>query len=112
MPYGQSPSPARRTTDRPRRSVCRLIERRSRHHHREHNRRVTKLGELGMRRGLYSLSMLALSAALASPALAQQAEPATAPPVPAPDARTTVYDAAFFTQYAPRTALDIARRVP
>src|SRR5687768_13893142 len=26
--------------------------------------------------------------------------------------RTTSYDTAFFTQYAPRTALDIARRVP
>jgi hypothetical protein len=26
--------------------------------------------------------------------------------------RTTTYDAAFFAQYAPRTALDIARRVP
>jgi hypothetical protein len=65
-----------------------------------------------MRRGLYSLSLLALSAALAPPALAQQAEPATAPPAPARDARTTVYDAAFFTQYAPRSALDIARRVP
>ena len=26
--------------------------------------------------------------------------------------RTTVYDAAFFAQYAPRTALDIVERVP
>src|SRR5204863_8756757 len=26
--------------------------------------------------------------------------------------RTTVYQAAFFTQYAPRTALDIVQRVP
>jgi len=26
--------------------------------------------------------------------------------------RTTSYDAAFFAQYAPRTALDIAQRVP
>src|SRR5690349_7477193 len=26
--------------------------------------------------------------------------------------RTTLYDAAFFKQFAPRTALDIARRVP
>jgi hypothetical protein len=31
---------------------------------------------------------------------------------PAPTARTTTYEAAFFAQYAPRTALDIARRVP
>ena len=57
-----------------------------------------------------SLSLLSMSAALASPALAQKAES------PAPGqtqaSRTTVYDAAFFSQYAPRTALDIARRVP
>jgi hypothetical protein len=35
-------------------------------------------------------------------------------PVPAPTqpSRTTVYDAAFFAQYAPRTALDIVQRVP
>src|SRR5881394_331192 len=26
--------------------------------------------------------------------------------------RTTVYDAAFFAQYAPRTALDIVQRIP
>jgi len=31
---------------------------------------------------------------------------------PAQGTRTTAYDAAFFAQYAPRTALDIARRVP
>ena len=30
----------------------------------------------------------------------------------APTSRTTTYDAAFFAQYAPRTALDIAKRVP
>jgi hypothetical protein len=31
---------------------------------------------------------------------------------PAPPSRTTVYDAAFFAKFAPRTALDIAKRVP
>ena len=31
---------------------------------------------------------------------------------PAQSTRTTAYDAAFFAPYAPRTALDIARRVP
>lgn len=36
-------------------------------------------------------------------------EPATAT---GQTSRTTVYEAAFFAQYAPRTALDIARRVP
>ena len=38
------------------------------------------------------------------------AQPA-ATTTPAPS-RTTAYDAAFFAQYAPRTALDIAQRVP
>jgi hypothetical protein len=56
------------------------------------------------------ISMLALATALAAPAFAQSAEtPAAAPAQPS---RTTVYDAAFFAQYAPRTALDIARQVP
>ena len=63
-----------------------------------------------MRRGLSGLSFLALSAALAAPAVAQQGD---APPAGATQAtRTTAYDAAFFAQYAPRTALDIARPVP
>jgi hypothetical protein len=31
---------------------------------------------------------------------------------PGPASRTTTYDAAFFTQYAPRTAYDIVQRVP
>jgi hypothetical protein len=63
-----------------------------------------------MRRGLSQLSLFALSAALAAPALAQPAESPPAGPTQA--SRTTAYDAAFFAQYAPRTALDIARRVP
>ena len=64
-----------------------------------------------MRRGLSSLSLFAVSAVLASPAIAQQGD---APPVGASTqaTRTTSYDAAFFAQYAPRTALDIVRRVP
>jgi hypothetical protein len=63
-----------------------------------------------MRRGLSGLSFMALSVALASPALAQQGD---APPAGSTQAtRTTSYDLAFFNQYAPRTALDIARRVP
>ena len=47
----------------------------------------------------------------ASPALAQTAvgeEPAPAQP----GSRTTVYDSAFFAQFAPSNALDIVRRVP
>ena len=46
---------------------------------------------------------------LASPATAQAA--AQAAPSGAA-ARTTIYPAAFFAQFAPRTALDIAQRVP
>jgi hypothetical protein len=63
-----------------------------------------------MHRGLKGLSFIALSTALATPAVARQgdAQPAAATQA----SRTTVYDAAFFTQYAPRTALDIAQRVP
>lgn len=56
--------------------------------------------------------------ALASPdmALAQTPSPSdpqsTAAAPTGPPSRVTTYDAAYFTQYAPRTALDIARRVP
>jgi hypothetical protein len=64
-----------------------------------------------MYRGLSGLSFLALSTALAAPAFAQQGDaPVSAPATQA--TRTTAYEAAFFAQYAPRTALDIARRVP
>jgi outer membrane receptor protein involved in Fe transport len=53
----------------------------------------------------------ATSASAQSPP--QAAPAAAAQPGPASDgARTTSYDAAFFAQYAPRTALDIAQRVP
>ncbi len=56
--------------------------------------------------------------ALASPdmALAQTPSPSdpqsTAAAPAGPPSRVTTYDAAYFTQYAPRTALDITRRVP
>jgi len=53
--------------------------------------------------------------ALAAPQLAfAQATPSGDQPAPGASqaTRTTVYDTAFFAQYAPRTALDIARRVP
>ena len=70
-----------------------------------------------MRRGLSSLSVLALSAAMASPAWAQdqgdQPAPESAPTsAPAQTLGTTVYQAAFFAPSAPQTALDIARLVP
>ena len=56
------------------------------------------------------ISLFALAAAIASPALAQAGEAPA--PSPAQASRTTVYEAAFFASYAPRNALDIARRVP
>ena len=43
-------------------------------------------------------------------AIGQPAAPAAAPA--AKDGRKTVYDAAFFAQYAPRSAYDIVQRVP
>ena len=63
-----------------------------------------------MRRSLSSISVLALSAALASPALAQQGTSPSAGSTQA--AQTSVYDAAFFARSAPQTALEIARLVP
>src|SRR6478735_2641157 len=68
-----------------------------------------KMG-VGMRSVLTPVELLAISAALASPAFAQQT--GTPPTSPAPASRTTVYEAAFFAQYAPSNALDIARQVP
>jgi len=56
-------------------------------------------------------SLAALMAA--APALAQTPspnDPGTS--APKPPSRTTVYEAAFFARFAPRTALDIAKRVP
>jgi len=49
---------------------------------------------------------------LGTSAAAQVEAPAPAAQPPALASRTTGYDAAFFAQYAPRSALDIARRVP
>src|SRR4051812_37542920 len=48
---------------------------------------------------------------LGNGAAAQPTATAAAQP-PARASRTTVYEAAFFAQYAPRTALDIVQRVP
>ena len=51
--------------------------------------------------------------ALAAPALAQSAAPGGSVASPGPSSsRTTVYDAAYFAQFAPRNALDIAQHVP
>lgn len=59
------------------------------------------------------LTSAALGALLATPAWAQDSTAADAPAaVAGPTARTTAYEAAFFAQFAPRTALEIAERVP
>jgi hypothetical protein len=51
--------------------------------------------------------------ASAGPAFAQNATSGAQPaPAPAQSSRTTVYQAAYFAQFAPRTALDIAQHVP
>ncbi|RIX31629.1 outer membrane beta-barrel protein [Sphingomonas edaphi] len=63
-----------------------------------------------MRRVRHGLSLFALSIGIAAPATAQDGGNLSA--VTAASARTTGYDSAFFNQYAPRNALDIARQVP
>lgn len=62
-----------------------------------------------MRGTRWTVSLATIATALAAPAFAQQAP---TPPAPAPTSRSTSYDAAFFTAAAPRSALDIVRRVP
>ena len=60
--------------------------------------------------GSVAMSALMLSSGIASaqtPVAGDQPAPA-----PAQGTRTSSYDAAFFAEYAPRTALDIVRRVP
>ncbi|MFL6753207.1 MAG: TonB-dependent receptor plug domain-containing protein [Sphingomicrobium sp.] len=65
-------------------------------------------------RGLWLSTVAASALAAAAPVLAQPTSGGDQPARAAStqETRTTVYDAAFFAQYAPRTALDIARRVP
>ena len=57
-------------------------------------------------------SAAAGSLLLAAPALAQQPEAAAATDAAKPGGRSTSYDLASFAQYAPRSALDIVRRIP
>ena len=55
----------------------------------------------------------ACAAALASPAFGQTPGAGELSPPPSTQgSRTTVYDAGYFAQYAPRTALDIVQRIP
>lgn len=57
------------------------------------------------------MALCAGAALLSAPAVAQAPPGETLAPAQ-PSARTTTYDAAFFAQYAPATALDIVLRVP
>ncbi len=59
---------------------------------------------------LATAGMAALTLATGAMAQANAAQPAAAPS--GQTSRTTVYQAAFFAQYAPRTALDITQHVP
>jgi hypothetical protein len=62
---------------------------------------------------LSSAALVTCALAAAAPAAAQQATPGDQPAAGGTQAaRTTSYDAAFFAPFAPRTALDVARRVP
>jgi outer membrane receptor protein involved in Fe transport len=60
------------------------------------------------------LLLTAAVAALGASAAAAQTPPGGdfPPKAPTQGSRTTVYDAAFFAQYAPRTAFDIVQRIP
>jgi TonB-dependent Receptor Plug Domain len=61
--------------------------------------------------GLSSVPLIALAATV--PAAAQTPGSGELPQAtPAQGGRTTVYEVAFFAQYAPRTALDIVQRIP
>ena len=66
-----------------------------------------------MRAHVLYVSVAVAALLLPQAARAQAPTPGDQPlPGAAQATRTTTYDAAFFAQYAPRTALDIARRVP
>ena len=59
----------------------------------------------------FVLAGVAVTALVGSPAVARQPSGQSAP-APTAGSRTTVYDAAFFAEYAPRTAYDIVQHIP
>jgi hypothetical protein len=59
---------------------------------------------------LWLTTACSLALSISTGAAAQQAPGGT--PAPAQASRTTVYEAAYFAQFAPRTAYDIAQHVP
>lgn len=63
-----------------------------------------------MRNSLWITTAGLIAATVSAPAVAQQPAASTTPP--AQSSRVTVYQADYFKQFAPRTALDIAQRVP
>src|SRR5947209_6965524 len=62
--------------------------------------------------GLAGISVAALLAGAPAAAQAPATTVGTPPPARTTDGRTTSYDAAFFAQYAPRTAYDLVQRIP
>ena len=58
------------------------------------------------------LATAGMAALVLSSAAAAQTGATKPAPAQANASRTTIYEAAFFAQFAPRTALDIVRRVP
>lgn len=65
-----------------------------------------------MSRRLLMASVSMATVLVSGTALAQAPGGVPIPPPASQNSRTTVYDAAFFTKYAPRTALDIVQRIP
>ncbi|MEO7564461.1 MAG: outer membrane beta-barrel protein [Sphingomicrobium sp.] len=65
-----------------------------------------------MRMILLMAGTAAIVLVYSGPLLAQQALGDTAPPAATAPARSTSYDTKYFAQYAPRTALDVVRRIP
>lgn len=63
-----------------------------------------------MRNSLWITTAGFIASTVSVPAVAQQ--PATPTPASARSSRTTIYQADYFKQFAPRSALDIAQRVP
>ena len=64
-----------------------------------------------MRRAWF-LTSVAVSLAITSPAVAQAPPGESTLPASPGNGRSTSYDAKYFAQYAPRTALDIVSRIP
>ena len=92
----------------PDRTVCRLVEGLWQHRGGPPLPGGVTLGEGAVRGTLLATAAILLPFGLPAEAAAQPAQSAAT----GPQTRTTTYDRAYFDPFAPRTALDIARRVP